>query len=461
MNHSFTTYLPFFVIALFLSSSWGISLAYGQDVQSIARIEALEKKLEELEQKLASTNDRKPKGEAPFKRVGAESDEDLVAVEAEIAGKKTVPDKRVKSTRFHVWDLRLGGRFFYDVMSPGGVSSELEDAVGSISSESDLRKCRIAVNGHSPTMVNFKLEFELAGGDVDYTDVYLSLPVSNIGKTHIGRQKEPFGMEQANSSNNLPFLERSLVTRSLMPGRSTGITFLHRNAPTDGISWQFGYFRNTDSKAIEDDKSGQNLTFRFQYDTHCVNQGRELVHFGGAYSHHHPENNELRIQAKTGSNILPSFADTGVMRVEDADIVGAEFAAQDDTVFFQAEWAKTIAHLSSGGSADFSGFYLSAGWFLTGEHKRYSNRYGALTTVLPRREFKNWRGGAWQLVTRYHELDLNDSSAGITGGKIREFDIGVNWYLHKDSRIMLNWLRPEVAGLPEVNIIQARFQVNF
>ena len=66
-----------------------------------------------------------------------------------------------------------------------------------------------------------------------------------------------------------------------------------------------------------------------------------------------------------------------------------------------------------------------------------------------------------QLVTRYHALDFTDYSAGIDGGKVREFDLGLNWYLNAGSRIMLNWMRPSLAGNGTANIVQMRFQVNF
>ena len=367
----------------------------------------------------------------------------------------------VSSKKYSPWRLSLGGRFFYDGMSPGGISSDLEASVGAISSSTELRKARLGVNGHSKMKVNFKLEFEFAGGDVDYTDIYVSMPVKGRTKTHIGRQKEPFGMEQANSSNYLPFMERSLVSRSFMPSRSTGVTLLTRKKPGTGIGWQLGYFRNTNSYAIEDDKSGQNLTGRFIYDHICENHGENLLHFGASYSHHHPDDEFLSISGKTGSHLLPDFGDTGQMNVEHTDILGGEIAFQRKSFSFQTEFAKNIVHLKNGLTADFSGYYVFAGWFLTGEYRRYSHRYGAMTSVKPVRDFENYNGGALQFVSRYHTLDLNDSGASINGGKISEFDLGFNWYLHSNSRIMLNWLRPSLKGVDRAEIIQMRFQVDF
>ena len=120
-----------------------------------------------------------------------------------------------------------------------------------------------------------------------------------------------------------------------------------------------------------------------------------------------------------------------------------------------------LTHFSCPHAADnpqFSGFYAEASYFLTGETRQYSP--SALNN-----EVGGWQGpsavaspfsldgdswGAWEVAARYSNTDLdfdswrtqNNATAspqpGIAGGRERVVDIGLNWYLNKDIRLMLD-----------------------
>jgi phosphate-selective porin OprO/OprP len=53
--------------------------------------------------------------------------------------------------------------------------------------------------------------------------------------------------------------------------------------------------------------------------------------------------------------------------------------------------------------------------------------------------------GAWQIALRYDVLDLNDSSAGMIGGRETDLRVGVNWYVTNTMRFMLDYT--DVLGL--------------
>ena len=93
--------------------------------------------------------------------------------------------------------------------------SGLEAAVGNFNSKSEIRKARMFVTGASRGGLKFKFELDFAQGDADLTDTYLSLPTPQKDvNVHVGRMKEPFGFENASSSNNLLLMERSMISRS-------------------------------------------------------------------------------------------------------------------------------------------------------------------------------------------------------------------------------------------------------
>ena len=72
--------------------------------------------------------------------------------------------------------------------------------------------------------------------------------------------------------------------------------------------------------------------------------------------------------------------------------------------------------------------------------------------------------GALELVARFSVLDLSDDS--VDKGKNTAMTFGINWYLNKHSRLMVNAMRSEgkdtMGGVDGVvNAIVTRFQVDY
>ena len=102
----------------------------------------------------------------------------------------------------------------------------------------------------------------------------------------------------------------------------------------------------------------------------------------------------------------------------------------------------------------FRGWALEGSWILTGETKVYSpsainNEVGGFNMPVPSRPFSlngdSW--GAWELAARYTDTNLNwhtnqfattSQLAGIAGGRERIVTLGVNWYLNRNIRFMLD-----------------------
>ncbi len=61
---------------------------------------------------------------------------------------------------------------------------------------------------------------------------------------------------------------------------------------------------------------------------------------------------------------------------------------------------------------------------------------------------------------------LNLQDAPITGGEERNWTLGLNWYVNRNTRLMLNWVDakadPNGDGQVErLEALQARFQFHF
>ena len=110
----------------------------------------------------------------------------------------------------------------------------------------------------------------------------------------------------------------------------------------------------------------------------------------------------------------------------------------------------------------FLGYYLSAGWFLTGETRPYDTAEGAFTRVIPRRSFDGAGGwGAWELAARYSFVNLN--SADVQGGRLSMLMAGVNWYAHSHVKCRFDYGFGHVSGRqPEgdMHIFESRVEID-
>ncbi len=131
-------------------------------------------------------------------------------------------------------------------------------------------------------------------------------------------------------------------------------------------------------------------------------------------------------------------------------------------------------------SPDFGGWYAQASWILTGETKPYRRSVGAFAMPEPEDPFDLDHGGtgAWELVGRYSDLDLNDQegapgtstpTGGVRGGQQKIWTAGVNWYPNSLFRFMLDYQNIGVDRLSSsganvgqtVQAISLRTEINY
>ena len=194
------------------------------------------------------------------------------------------------------------------------------------------------------------------------------------------------------------------------------------------------------------------------------------------------------------------LVDTGNIAAKTGDMIALDVEGNWQNFYLGAEWARfsmdrqcgTILVASNAACASttnvidhpyFTGFIVEGSWILTGETKTYSpsainNEVAGYNMPVPSRPFSmsgdSW--GAWELVARYSDTDLNWHTqqtattaqlAGILGGRERIVALGVNWYLNRNIRIVLDDNIVQVSkgttALPDrdsqdFNIVGLRFQ---
>ena len=129
-----------------------------------------------------------------------------------------------------------------------------------------------------------------------------------------------------------------------------------------------------------------------------------------------------------------------------ARVLSAELAGTLGSFHFQGEYFDFNVErtLGNGPSLDFNGYYLQGGYILTGEKRSYSASSGSYSTVTPSRPF-DWKTGgwgAWEIAARYSMIDLNDKD--ILGGRQENVTVGLNWYVNRNIRFMLNYINGKV-----------------
>jgi phosphate-selective porin OprO/OprP len=371
---------------------------------------------------------------------------------------------------------------------PGG----FKDQVG-------FRQARLEVEGKAFKYWFYKFQYDFAqtGGVPGFRDVFIALRYFEPFTIQVGSMFEPSGLERQNSSKYRDFLERALASELLTGNRHIGAAVgVGGEAPgilgKSNWSAKGGVF----STSFEDlsltplNGGGQyyDLAGRLTYAPILTEDA--LLHLGGSVRYERVNDstalsndkvlapgNSLRTEAAiVGEGLLGTPAlscstnlfttATGLTAVaqrpgwnctKDVLTYGAELVASYGPVSVQAEyfgqnysrtpWLIAALGAPGGTQLDFSGYYVYATWYLTGESRAASyltypkefNTPGTFGQINIKNPLSAGGWGAWELAARLSEINLN--SGGIVGGRETDFTLGLNWYPDKGFRVMANWVR--------------------
>ncbi len=224
-----------------------------------------------------------------------------------------------------------------------------------------------------------------------------------------------------------------------------------------------------------------------------LNSGSATGAGGGSQAINLQDRPEVRVD---GTRLIS----TGGIAAKTADMFAVDLGGNIDNFFLGGEYAQftldrqcgaiTAANnavcASSTSVIDhptFSGWYVEGSWIITGETKAYSpsainNEVGGFNAPVPSRPFSfsgdSW--GAFELVARYSNTDLNwhtnqlattSQLAGVLGGEEQVIALGLNWYLNRNVRIMIDdniiKVKKGTAAIPnrdgqDINVIGVRLQ---
>ncbi|PIQ36554.1 MAG: hypothetical protein COW59_11905 [Lysobacterales bacterium CG17_big_fil_post_rev_8_21_14_2_50_64_11] len=368
------------------------------------------------------------------------------------AGDALKADHRGLRYRSPQGDVRLafGGRVHYD-------AAWFDDDVTPISDDADFRRLRLALSGRIGDDFSFKAENDIGGTSRGWKNLWLAYGGIKHLRLTAGNLVAPLSMEQQQSSNTLPLMERSLMS-ALTPGFLAGVQGRYSRA-----AWtvSLGYFTDPiDDVFGQNNASGHGPVARLTFAP--IERRFRTLHFGVSLQQRSLDaGSQLRLRTRPESGLADAaLLNSGAMRNADSFVAyGLEGLWRYRSLWAQAEYVHMDVDRHAAGNVQFAGSYLQAGYVLTGEKRRYARASGLLGGLRP-----DSRWGALELVTRYSMLDLRD--ADISGGKGRDYSVGLNWYLNRNIGLSANYvralLRPNRGGVDEsVNVYQLRASVYF
>ena len=333
--------------------------------------------------------------------------------------------------------------------------------IGDLLDGTEFRRARFYISGLIYGNVDYKLQFDFADGSAVLKDAFLGIRDLPVGYLKMGHFKEPFGLEELTSSKYITFLERALPV-AFAPSRNTGF-MLSSTAYDKRMTWAAGVFRDTGSTGStgsDTSEGGYNLTGRVTALPWYEEKGAKLLHVGAAYSFRNPKDT-LAYDSEPEAHLAPDFVETGSLTVDKVGLLGLESALVYGPFSVQGEYMMADVDGKDGSSnPTFDGFYVQGSYFLTGEHRNYSTSSGAFSRVKPKENYKYGAGlGAWEVAARYSQIDLSDS--GVSGGRLKDITLGLNWYLNPNMRIMWNYVRSKLDGVGDANLALMRLQIDF
>lgn len=346
--------------------------------------------------------------------------------------------------------LKFGGRIQADYQF-----ADVDESLGNEEDGFEFRRARLFFSGTVYGKVEFKAQYDFAGGDADFKDVWIALK-QDWGKIKFGHFKEYFSMEELTSSKYLSFLERSLPVGAFSPSRNSGVGFEGKSG--DKFNWGVGYFYDANDFGVSVNEDQTNVTGRIAFRPLYEDDGERMFHIGiGANLRDFASTARFRTRPET--HFTGRYVDTGNFAASGADIFNFELATVQGPFWAAAEYFTADVDAAGSGDPSFDGFYAQAGYFFTGESRAFKTSSGVFDRLKPANNWGDSGGGAWELAFRYSTIDLTDGA--ISGGEEDNISIGLNWYPNPVTRLMINYVNADVDGVGEGDFILVRWQVDF
>jgi phosphate-selective porin OprO/OprP len=348
--------------------------------------------------------------------------------------------------------LELGARVLVDADYYQSFWSSDDD---NSNSELYLRNARVEMEYDFPAgweaVLQVDAEANTDGNDVDLGTTYLRYTKWNFADITLGKMKEPLGMERNTSSAKLMTIEGAMMSRAFTPGKSWGVHLFHANKRR---RWALAAVVEDDQDEDYDEDNPVALTGRFTWSP--INTKQQTLQLGASASIRDWNKNTFRIRSRAEVDSADKVVRSAEFIADQQGVMGLEGVWRSGSLQVQGEYMLTRVEELNGPDWDYSGYYITGSYLLTGEQRKFKK--GEFRSLKPRSA-----SGAWELVTRYSYMDVRERGLG---SKAAVYTIGLNYYYRRDLKLMLAFLHPDISGSarhddPEGNAVSMRLQYLF
>jgi len=353
-----------------------------------------------------------------------------------------------------VKDVKWGGRIMQDWFW-----FDVDDNVPSASdfvNGNEFRRARIFMSGTLYGNIEFKAQYDFAGGDADVKDLYMGIKGMPFGTLRIGHFKAPFSLEELTSSKYITFIERSLINM-LSLGREAGFAALGSEG---NWTWGVGLFTDADDYG-EASAHDDNYIFAGRVTFLPYKDGNDLFHIGAAaYMKDLGEGTTVRFRQRPEAHLTPRVIDERISGSDAVTTIGLEAATVMGSFHGAAEYMMAMIDSPENGDPEITGFYAYGGFFLNGDVRKYKGSSGAFDRTKPASVFGDEGMGAWEIAARISQLSYDEA---IGDQELTNFTVALNWYLNNYTVIKFNYIYFERGDLNDAtgNIFVTRFQIDW
>jgi phosphate-selective porin OprO/OprP len=420
--------------------------------------------------------------------------------EAAKAAASAAPRITASASRFQIGStdganfVRIRGTLHADARTYGG------DSVAETADTFLLRRVRPTIEGTFGNIYDFKFMPDFAGGRSIIVDAYAAARFNPAAVVTVGKFKPPVGLERLQSSADLRFIERALPT-NLVPNRDLGLQ-LSGDIKGGVVSYAIGYFngvndgQSSDNLAtpdVEVDTAGDyaarlffqpflnssNFSLRglglgigstwIDVDGSAANTALAAYRSAGQQS-------VFSYRANTATGTTPNnatFADGQRLRLApQLYYYRGSFGFLGEYTQVEQDVSRVIGTIVRADTLTNSAWQAQFSWFITGEEETFRG-FTPGSTFQPGKS--GW--GAWELVARIHQLDIDDDA--FVGGalsfanpatavtKTTAYGVGVNWYPWNTVKLSLNYEQSSFEGgaatgdRADEQALLSRFAINF
>ena len=339
--------------------------------------------------------------------------------------------------------FKIGGRLMFDHDS----YDRFWNDEGGSAEENEIRRSRITLAGNSGKhwsykfTVNIDHESDDSDGEPDKDRVdtgylqYKNKPMY----VKVGKYKRPGMLEERTSSKWISTIERSILNE--MSGAVIGkpsFGGVEVGFATKGDMPVSGALGIYDDEIDEDDK-GDEYGIGARISTAPKFGDGAFLHAGVSYYNVDNAGKDYRVRSRLGMHTTGRPFETNKFKTDDIDQMGLELAYVTGPFSLQGEYmsVESDAAMADSSDIDMTGFYAQAAYTLTGETRGYKASSGAFKAIKPKGEM-----GAWELVARYEDADVDVKAHGVEAS-VERMVLGVNWYVNKNVKMMLNYVDAE------------------